>query len=412
MKNLLIALLFLVALCTGRSLYAQDLKNFPSLIQSLNKAERVEFLSHLRGLINSVNVGDQLQDDIFVDLKNGLPVTNPTAGIDSILGAWSQGRAELEGLLKKNPSEFNSKEIQAILGAYDKANAGWIQNLGEIQNGFSQYKDSLQVDPAVIAEAEAKYDENAGTMQSSLEKQYADFSNTLLKTGNLGGTREWDKIVNDLMTNFGALEIGAGAQSLLATYYDETPDSLTAILVRFGSAPNYNQLWGAEWNVWASFKGQNQQQNSENPNPANAGFKSYLAGGNVSFQYRPEIPFTKGVMRLISGIGANVEAYMPARVNPAKQASLNNQGKTTGFGPEVRLGFAVSTGSVSFYGYSNRSKGYVLRCPDYPFDAWQVVSGIQWQALHLRYVHGSTKWAKEENRHATYNEVSINVRIK
>lgn len=412
MKNLLIALFFWVTLCTGQSLYAQDLKNFSSFFQSLNKAERVEFLGHLRGLINNVNIGDQLQDDIFVDLKNGLPVTNPTAGIDSILGAWSQGRAELEGLLKQNSKEFDSKEIQAILGAYDKANAGWIQNLGEIQNGFSQYKDSLQVDPAVIAEAEAKYDENAGTMQSSLEKQYADFSNTLLKTENLTGTREWDKIVNDLLTNFGALEIGAGAQSLLATYYDEAPDSLTAILFRFGSAPNYNQLWGAEWNVWASFKGENQQQNSENPNPANAGFKSYLAGGNVSFQYRPEIPFTNGVMRLISGIGANVEAYMPARINPAKQASLNNQGKTTGFGPEVRLGFAVTTGSVSFYGYSNRSKGYVLRCPDYPFDAWQVVSGIQWQALHLRYVHGSTKWAKEENRHATYNEVSINVRIK
>lgn len=412
MKNVLIALLFLVTLCTGQSLYAQELKNFPSLIQSLNKGERVEFLSHLRDLINKVNVGDQLQDDIFVDLKKGLPVTNPTAGIDSMLEAWSQGRADLEGLLKQNSKEFDSKEIQAILGAYDKANAGWIQNLGEIQNGFSQYKDSLQVDPAVIAEAEAKYEENAGTMQVNLEKQYSDFSNTLLKTENLTGTREWDKIVNDLLTNFGALEIGAGAQSLLATYYDEAPDSLTAILFRFGSAPNYNQLWGAEWNVWASFKGGNQQQNSENPNPANAGFKSYLAGGNVSFQYRPEIPFTNGVMRLISGIGANVEAYMPARINPAKQASLNNQGKTTGFGPEVRLGFAVTTGSVSFYGYSNRSKGYVLRCPDYPFDVWQVVSGIQWQALHLRYVHGSTKWAKDENRHAVYNEVSMNIRIK
>lgn len=412
MKNLLIALLFLVTLCAGQSLYAQDLKNFSSLFQSLDKADRVEFLGHLRGLINGVNVGDQLQNDIFVDLKNGLPVTNPTAGIDSILGAWSQGRAELEGLLKKNPSEFDSKEIQAILGAFDKGNAGWIQNLGTIQNGFAQYKDSLKVDPAIIAEAESEYKENAGSMQGSLEKQYQDFSNALLKVENLTGTRKWDSMVDNLLTGFGALEIGAGVQSLYATYYDEAPDSVTTVLLRFGSAPNYNQLWGAEWNVWASFKGENNNQNGENPNPTNAGFKSYLAGGNVSFQYRPEIPFAKGVMRLISGVGANVEAYMPARINPAKQASLNNQGKTTGFGPEVRLGFAVTTGDVSFYGYSNRSKGYVLRCPDYPFDSWQVVSGIQWQALHLRYVHGDTKWAKAENRHATYNEVSISVSIK
>ncbi|MBK9489250.1 MAG: hypothetical protein IPO07_10980 [Haliscomenobacter sp.] len=66
---------------------------------------------------------------------------------------------------------------------------------------------------------------------------------------------------------------------------------------------------------------------------------------------------------------------------------------------------------MSFYGYSNRSKGYVLRCPDYPFNSWQVVSGIQWQALHLRMLSGNTSWAKSGNRTAKYNEISLSVRI-
>lgn len=409
MKNLLIALLLLVTLFSKHSLHAQNLKTYSPLLHALNKAERLQFLATLRGLTQSTEVGNQLQRDIFSDLKNGLPVANPTAGIDSILQAWSAGRTEVAALLQQNADEFKSKDIEAILGAYDLANARWLENLGTIQGGFTQYKDSLKVDPAIIAEAETAYDGSAVTMQSALDKQYQEFYGAVL-ANNSGGKIPWDKIVDNLLNDFGDLEIGAGFQSLLATYYEEAPDSTTAILVRFGSAPNYNQLWGADWNVWASFKGN--QPNVEGLNNPGPGFKSFLAGGNVSFQYRPEIPFTKGVMRLITGVGANLESYLPTRINQAKPASLDNKGKTTGFGPEVRLGFAVTTGKLSFYGYSNRSKGYVLRCPDFPFDSWQVVSGIQWEALHLRYVHGSTSWARGENRHAVYNEISISVRIK
>lgn len=410
MKNVLIALLLVVSSIFGLSLQAQDLKPYSALFDALNKAEKVEFIGTLRGLVSSAKVGEQLQTNIFADLKNGLPVSNPTAGIDSILGAWSSGRAELATLLQGNSSEFDSKEIEAILGAYDKANESWIENLGEIRTSFDTYKDSIQVNKDVLAEAEAKYAESTTEMHSALDKQYQEFLSAFFGTKNFTGERSWDKIVANLMNDFGALEIGAGFQSLLATYYDEAPDSTTAMLVRFGSAPNYNQLWGAEWNAWVSFKGE--QKDGENLDPNSSGLKSFLAGGSVSFQYRPEVPFTQGIMRLITGVGANVGAYMPARVNAAKPASLNNRGKTTGFGPEVRLGFAVSTGKLGFYAYSNRSVGYVLRCPDYTYQNWQVVSGIQWEALHLRFAHGSSDWAKNNNRHADYNELSVNIRIK
>ncbi|WP_373549930.1 hypothetical protein [Haliscomenobacter sp.] len=408
MKNLLIAFLLVMGtFALSCSLQAQDLKKYSPLFQALNKGEKVQLLATLKDLTSSAQVGDQLQRDLFADLKKGLPVANPTAGIDSLLNAWSAGRSELTIFLQKNPAEFDAKAIEAILGAYDQANVGWIQNLSQIQNGFSQYRDSMQVDPALVAEAEIKYEESSTQMHSALNRQYQDFANELLLVSN-SQNRSWDKIVNNLLNDFGALEIGAGFQSLLATYYDEAPDSTTAILLRFGSAPNYNQLWGAEWNAWVSFKGG--QENAEQP--TTAGFKSYLAGGSVSFQFRPEVPFTQGVMRLITGVGANVGAYMPARINSAKTASFNNKGKTTGFGPEVRLGFAVNTGKLGFYAYSNRSIGYVLRCPDYPFNSWQVVSGIQWEALHLRFAHGDIDWAKDNNRHATYNELSMSVRIK
>lgn len=409
MKNLLIALLLVVGLFSKHSLQAQNLKTYSPLLNALNKTEKLQFLATLRGLTQSTQVGDQLQRDIFIDLKIGLPVTNPTAGIDSLLKAWSAGRTELAALLQRNSDEFKSKDIEAILGAYDKANQGWIKNLGAIQSGFTQYKDSLKVDLATIEEAEEVYKNSTVTMQKSLDKQYQEFSSAFLGNSS-GGKIQWDKIVDNLLNDFGALEIGAGVQSLRASYYEEVPDSTTAMLVRFGSAPDYKQLWGAEWNAWVSFKGN--QPNIEGANNSGTGYKSYLAGGNVSFQYRPEISFTKGSMRLITGVGASVESYLPTRINQSKPASLDNKGKTTGFGPEVRLGFAVTTGKLSFYSYSNRSKGFVLRCPDFPYDNWQVVSGIQWEGLHLRYAHGSTNWAKAENRHAVYNEVSVSIRIK
>ncbi|WP_373548913.1 hypothetical protein [Haliscomenobacter sp.] len=411
MNKLFTTMLLLGGVFLVNALQAQDLKVYTPLFESLNKNERVQFLATLRNLTSKVEVADQLQEDLFKDLRNGLPLTNPTAGIDSLLQAWSAGRTELSAILGGNPSEFDSLEVAAILGGYDLANSAWLQNLQSIQTGFTEFKDSMQVDPAIISEAEAKYKDASTTMEISLDLQYQIFASAFLGTSSQSNERSWDKIVDNLLNDFGALEIGAGFQSLFASYYEEAPDSTTAMLVRFGSAPNYNNLWGAEWNVWASFKGNSTNQSNESLVQNTNGFQSLLAGGNVSFQFRPEVPFTHGVMRLITGVGANVGAYMPTRINPNKPASLDNQGKTTGFGPEVRLGFAVDLDKLSFYGYSNRSKGYVLRCPDFPYDSWQVVSGIQWEALHLRYAHGSTSWAKGENRHALYNEVSISVRI-
>jgi hypothetical protein len=412
MKKLLTALLSLGAFFLVNSLHAQDLKTHLPLFKSLSKSERVQFLASLKDLTNKIQLADQLQDDVFKDLRNGLPVTNPTEGIDSILQAWSVGKTELSAILLGNPSEFDSSEIASILGGFDQANSSWLQNLKAIQGGFTDFKDSLQVDPNTLADAESTYEAASTTMQTNLDQQYQDLTNIFLIAANQSNERPWDVVVNQFLNDFGALEIGAGLQSVFATYYDEAPDSATAMLVRFGTAPDYNQLWGAEWNAWVSFKGSTTSQNSENPSQNTNGLQSLLAGGNVSFQYRPEVPFAKGVMRLITGVGANVGAYMPARINPDKPTSFNNQGKTTGFGPEVRLGFAVNAGKVSFYGYSNHSKGYVLRCPDYPFDSWQVVSGIQWQALHLRMLHGHTNWAIGDNRSARYNEVSMSIRIK
>ena len=130
MKNVLIALLLMVAFFSKHSLHAQNLKTYSPLLNALSKTERLQFLATLRGLTQSTQVGNQLQQDIFSDLKNGLPVTNPTAGIDSILQAWSAGRMELSALLQQNSDEFKMKDIEAILGAYDQANAGWLKNLG------------------------------------------------------------------------------------------------------------------------------------------------------------------------------------------------------------------------------------------------------------------------------------------
>ncbi|MBK9489249.1 MAG: hypothetical protein IPO07_10975 [Haliscomenobacter sp.] len=169
-------------------------------------------------------------------------------------------------------------------------------------------------------------------MEDALHEQYQVFVGSLMSTYNVSNERSWTKIVDNLFNDFGALEIGAGFQSLFATYYTETPDSTTAILVRFGSAPKYNQLWGAEWNVWASFKGSINAQQSETRTTTGQGFQPFLAGGSVSFQYRPEIPFAKGVMRLITGVGANIEAYMPARINPNLPALLTTKEELPGLG--------------------------------------------------------------------------------
>ena len=409
MKKLLIAILCMVALGVVKPLQAQIAKDYESLFKSLSKSEKVQLLADLRGIIDGVQKGDELQIDLFEDLKAGIPTANPTAGIDSILQVWKAGRSILEGFLTDVPAN----DAETIKKGLDRVDAGWIDNLTTLQSGFNKYRDSLKVDKAALAEAEASYSASSTEAIDALSVLYQNYVDVLLKTSNNSNERSFGQVANSLLNDFGALEVGAGFQSLFATYYDEAPDSTTATLIRVGTAPNYNKLWGAEWEAWASFKMNGTNPNGgENGGSSRTGFQSLLAGGSVSFQYRPEIPFTNGVMRLITGVGTSVQAYMPARINPNKPQSLNNKGKTTGIGPDVRLGFAVTTSKVNFYGYSSISKGFVARCPGVPYNGFQTVTGIQWQSLHLRLLHGSSSWAENQQRTAKYNEVSFNVRIK
>ena len=408
MKKLLIAILCMVALGVVKPLQAQITKDYESVFKSLSKSERVQFLADLRGIINGVQKGDELQIDLFEDLKAGLPTTNPTAGIDSILQAWETGRSIIQDLF----SEIPGNDSETILKGLDRANAGWIENMTTLESGFDKYRDSMQIDPAALAEAEASYSASSIEAIDALSVQYQSYVDELLKTTNISNGRSIDQAANSFLNDFGDLEVGAGFQSLFASYYDEAPDSTTATLIRLGTAPNYNKLWGAEWEAWASFKiNGNNPNGGENGGSAATGFQSLLAGGSVSFQYRPELPFTNGIMRLITGVGTTVQAYMPARINPNKPQSFNNKGKTTGIGPDVRLGFAVNTNKVNFYSYASSSKGYVARS-SHLYNGFQAVTGIQWQALHVRLLHGSSSWAENQDRTAKYNEVSFNVRIK
>lgn len=409
MKKFWLGLLAIFLL--GTPVVAQDFKAFGPLFGVLTPEEKSRFVSELFGIVAGTQYGTAEQLRIFADLRRELPVANPTAGLDSLLGAWRQGRGDLEALLRGNAA-FDEAAITAILGGYDRANAGWIEQFGVLQQGLAPYRDSLSLPPTVLNAAEQTFRNSVEQQEDALEQANQAFLDALGST-DTSNPANFAGVANNLLSNFGTLEIGAGMQRLYAVYYQEAPDDLNALLVRFGSTPNYQSLWGAEWDAWTSFA----IKSSTGPATETAGtstesYQGLLAGGTVSFQYRPTLPFANGMMRLIAGAGAAADVYIPTRYNQQNPATFNNRGFTTGFGPLVRLGFAVTANAITYYSYVNASRGYVLRHESYPFNSLQAVAGAKWKALHFRLLQGQSSWAPNDHRRAQYTEASFSVEIK
>ncbi|MBV6427250.1 MAG: hypothetical protein KIPDCIKN_01765 [Haliscomenobacter sp.] len=409
MKTTLTTIASLVILFLVKPLAAQDFQEFEHLFQLLKPHERAVFRMELRITLIETYKSGRSQLAIFKQLRNDLPVADPTAGIDSMLNAWEEGRENLEDLLSGS-DVFGSAGSAAILSGFDQANAGWIAELGQLQTALDANRDSLTMDKKLLDQAENQFKNTLNEQEEALKKSSDAFFAVLDGTPNQPGN--WEKSVNSFLNDFGGLEIGAGMQSAYAVYYDDKPDSATVSLIRFGSAPNYDNLWGMEWDSWISFNFiQSNHSLNENPATDQKQLNPLLAGGSFSFQYRPEVPFTGGVMRLIAGVGAKADVYMPARIYQDRPSSFKNKGKTTGLGPLVRLGFAVNAGSATFYSVADAAWGHVLRHENYPYEGRQAVAGVFWNGLHLRMATGRALWAYGGSRTSQFKEVSFNVSL-
>ena len=411
MKTKWCAILAILSFFWVGRLTAQDWSDYRQLFGLLSKEEQDLFREQLKELMAGLDRGSNAQAGIFKALGESLPgITNPTAGITAMLNELAFGRDSLAAILQAN--NLLSGDASILMGIFDAGNTAWVSQLGAIQEEFDEAKSTFnQADQLMLFRARRAFQSADGERRSAMSASLREFNAALNMAQGEGG----DGNLNALL-EVGTLEAGAGVQNGTATYYSFAPDAGQFALIRFGSAPNYDRLWGMEWDSWISIAPPGRQQSSaggENiVQQTEPSAYPVLTGGSLSFQYRPYLGFFGGRVRLIAGVGAKADTYIPKRIITGIPETFDNEGKTTGIGPNARLGFSVSSGAgLTFYAVSNTARGFVIRCPDYPYVSNQLTSGVYWGKYHFRVSTGNTRWAINQRRLAQFAEASFNIAL-
>lgn len=391
-------------------LFGQDWSDYRHLFGLLKKQEQDLFRQHLQDLMGNLQRGSNDQIAIFGTLREQLPgATNPTAGVSAMLTELAVGRDNLAAILEA--SGALSGEAGVIMGIFDAGNAAWISQLETIRIDFQLAQNTYNgVDQQALYRAKRAFQAADWERRNAMAISFRQFNEAVAVGSDGAGQPDLGALLQA-----GPLEAGAGVQSGKVTYYSFAPDAGQFALIRFGSAPRYDQLWGMEWDSWISVAPQAPKQSlvgGENVvQTTEPSSYPVMAGGSLSFQYRPILGFLGSRVRLIAGMGAKADTYVPKRIIPGIPETFDNQGKTTGIGPSARLGFSVITGGVMFYAVSNTTRGFVIRCPDYPYISNQLTSGVSWGKYHFRISTGDTRWAINKRRMATYTEASFNIAL-
>jgi len=215
-----------------------------------------------------------------------------------------------------------------------------------------------------------------------------------------------------LSTTYSNLQVSFGMEIGQYRYYNLKSFSENARLLRISSEPSFRRTWETSWHMQLSWiKGSGNPGNAEFRNLSD-GVNPLVFNGSASLMFNPLLAgHPQAVsLRLLSSVGVETGSYIPEFRFPGISSTENNVGKTTGIGPRLGAGFAVSTGAVTFYSMGTVSKGGITRSNQNKYSSLEAAAGIRLgNALHIRYSIGENDWAIRDMKKVRFNRVMLGV---
>lgn len=402
MKILFPFLIFCCFFVSPDQTKAQGFLDFQSLIEHLGEDQRNDFFEQLQQLDMDV-LGSYLQecgamDDLFEMLNGELPFSE----FADLFGTFTNAGIYLKDLLS-NMTNIPIDDQDVLLNQLDDIQEIYIgldqsfldiynENINNIhqQNPAAQLPENLNLDPLV------------DNFDSALTE--FDFDNT----NGLQGI--FDDIFNASLVN--SLELAYGRKSAVVHWYgDQSPVSMDNLQVlRVGTVPVFEKDLEPFWSFTASWTDNNfgLVTGSEGHEVDDA-FNPFIIEGDFGLMYNPELPVV-GLpnARFITRLGFEVGTYMPPHIQASDEATYSNVGKTTGCGPQIGTGFAITEGLLTTYVMGLATYGVVSNCP-YPYTNLKLEIGAKFNdAINLRYSLGQQDWANEDNKRVnTLQQVTV-----
>ena len=119
------------------------------------------------------------------------------------------------------------------------------------------------------------------------------------------------------------------------------------------------------------------------------------------------------ILRLYTSIGMEAAAYMPSHIEVGAPGSAGSRvGKTTGYGPQVGVGFTAGYENVIFYSYGTVAHGAIIESDDYRYNSMTINAGFRFgNTLNVRYSYGDYAWAPDGNKTAQLSRFTVGIII-
>ncbi len=186
--------------------------------------------------------------------------------------------------------------------------------------------------------------------------------------------------------------------------------SVRANVIRVASVPTFRQNMETSWAAETSFFNKSENSQQETSVALKDGMNTLMYHGNFSLLFLPQVGFVnngKAEFRIYTSIGLDIGSYVPSHVDSDYPERV---GLTTGFGPEVGLGFVVNLESVSLYGYGTIAQGAIEAADFYNYNSSSLNTGIRiGDVLNIRYTLGESRWANKGHKKANFSRFTVGI---
>lgn len=404
MRHSYFIFLFLLGIALP-SLNAQGWGQMSSLTNFFNNHGSSFFDSQLNSSQNDFTF-DTSDLDGAVDGLNDQIANNPLDNADSFDEFWNSDNSFIDAANGFNG--MGSGDSTSIDNQYGDINDIWNNQMDSLNTGIGSYQDELNnVNLNTFQQNGAQGEFNQDASMESIENEF----NSFFKRRRGQPTADLDGILSSLFSSALDLELAYGQENADIHFWGDNY-SVRANVIRVASVPTFRSNFETSWAFETSFFNTRDNLQQETSVSLKDGLNTLMYHGNFSLLYLPRVGAVNRnkEFRIYTSIGLDVGTYAPSHENGRFPERV---GLTTGFGPEVGLGFIVNLEAISMYSYGTIAYGDIEATeisPEYKYAASAINAGIRiGDALNIRYTLGQSSWAFDGRKTANFSRFTVGV---
>ncbi|MEM1215662.1 MAG: hypothetical protein AAGJ82_08260 [Bacteroidota bacterium] len=348
------------------------------------------------------------QDSLLFYMSND----NQLGTTDSLTGVWGMHNDELNNFF--NNTNLSEEDSTTVSNDFFRINDIWNNEYDSLNTIILSSADSLgTLDSSLVEDGFRRYDMSQGPLANLFgELEEGQLPTLFDDNDNIGVDNIGEALDTTLFSSALDLEMAFGQEWSTTRFYSESYD-VRASLMRFASVPRLDQNFEFRWALQGSFFNADENLIRDEVDNLEDGMNPYICHGETSILYTPMLScFNNTIFRLYTSVGMEAATYVPSHRIEDDPRFADRVGKTTGYGPQLGVGFSVAHMGMLFYSYGTVARGDVINAEDlgYNFHSMAINAGARFgDAVNIRYSYGDYAWAPNGNKSSRFSRFTVGI---